>query len=434
MTCGVTSLDQCARQSFDACVIASHVLHQFRRLLIERGALQHQEPNTAFSPANWVKILTINTIDALPFNWHHDPWPFELSSNRCSSGGCEGCSTHTNGIKLVPVTPLTLLSAQWNEVICTASCTLNKGSGIATVEAGHPIIRLSKCPSKFNTALPNAILQKTQCNCKNHHYTIVAKRDICVGEAISYTSFTDKAHILAQFDGSAKLGVGGAGFAVYVINSSGTRLIHWQAIVIPDCQDNVIAESIAAKEAVLFLNQFLRDSKNDILLSTIEGITIQGDILPVIKYLRYEGGLKRKDLVPILESARVCASRFLLLINGFMRLVKLMGLPTTLLVKHVNLRLKDWMKISLCNMLSVARLTYLLNLLSLMVHLWALLIMLSELGKLFSMMRLLIFLFRSSTLPCAPTLSSKKLFFDTVSTLGEWAFLTLFITALKPLT
>ena len=308
-SCGVTSLDQCARQSSDACVIATHVLHQYRRLLIERGAFQHQEPNTDFAPANWVKTLTINTIDALPFNWLHDPWPFELSSKRFSSGGNEGCRIHTEGVKLMPITPLTLLSAQWNEVICTASCTLNKGSEIATIEAGHPIILLCKCPSKFETVTPNAILQKTRCNCKNHHYTIVAKRDICVGEAISYSCFTDKTHILAQFDGSAKLGVGGAGLAVYVINSSGTRLIHWQAIVIPDCQDNVIAESTAARETVLFLNQFLRDTGNDIMLSDIDGITIQGDILPVIKYLRYEGGLKRKDLVPILECARVCASR-----------------------------------------------------------------------------------------------------------------------------
>ena len=37
----VKSLDQLARVNTAGCVIASHILHQFRRLLLEHGGMQH---------------------------------------------------------------------------------------------------------------------------------------------------------------------------------------------------------------------------------------------------------------------------------------------------------------------------------------------------------------------------------------------------------
>ena len=47
------SLDQLARVNTAGCVVASHVLHQFRRLLLEHGGMQHSTSSVPLSVPEW---------------------------------------------------------------------------------------------------------------------------------------------------------------------------------------------------------------------------------------------------------------------------------------------------------------------------------------------------------------------------------------------
>ena len=47
----VKSLDQLARVDTAGCVIASHILHQFRRLFLEHGGMQHAPSSVPLSVA-----------------------------------------------------------------------------------------------------------------------------------------------------------------------------------------------------------------------------------------------------------------------------------------------------------------------------------------------------------------------------------------------
>ena len=62
----VKSLDQLARVNTAGCVIASHILHQFRRLLLEHGGMQHAPSSVPLSVPEWLTRLHDNALQAIP--------------------------------------------------------------------------------------------------------------------------------------------------------------------------------------------------------------------------------------------------------------------------------------------------------------------------------------------------------------------------------
>ena len=62
----IRSLDQLARTNTAGCVVASHILHQFRRLLLEHGGMQHSKSSVTLSVPEWLTRLHDNCIQAIP--------------------------------------------------------------------------------------------------------------------------------------------------------------------------------------------------------------------------------------------------------------------------------------------------------------------------------------------------------------------------------
>ena len=117
--------------------------------------------------------------------------------------------------------------------------------------------------------------------------------------------------IVGQFDGSCfhEEQIGGAGYAIYAIEAGHTRVLACRAVCLPNCVDNIEAETIACQylvEEVADLSQQLLQQRQ-----ITPHVIIQGDILPVIKYFQFAGRLRRMDLAPPLESIRTTVSRFL---------------------------------------------------------------------------------------------------------------------------
>lgn len=116
-------------------------------------------------------------------------------------------------------------------------------------------------------------------------------------------SNTPHASLLLQFDGSAhkQQNVGGAGIAVFIVQQSYTQLIHWEAIVLPSCKDNVHAEGQACLRTFQLAHLLFTQ------LSSIYNLTngiIQGDILPILNRIAYQARWKNPDLLPLLDECR----------------------------------------------------------------------------------------------------------------------------------
>ena len=69
----VKSLDQLARVDTAGCVIASHILHQFRRLLLEHGGMQHAPSSVPLSVPEWLTRLHDNALQAIPTRFLPEP-------------------------------------------------------------------------------------------------------------------------------------------------------------------------------------------------------------------------------------------------------------------------------------------------------------------------------------------------------------------------
>ena len=77
----IRSLDQLARTNTAGCVVASHILHQFRRLLLEHGGMQHSKSSVTLSVPEWLTRLHDNCIQAIPTRYLPEPsYPYALKT------------------------------------------------------------------------------------------------------------------------------------------------------------------------------------------------------------------------------------------------------------------------------------------------------------------------------------------------------------------
>ena len=93
---------------------------------------------------------------------------------------------------------------------------------------------------------------------------------------------------------------GGAGTAAFLVQHNCMQLLEWQAIAIAQCPDNIYAETIGCQQATLLAAQWYAKLAPDGPLHVV----IQGDILPLIQYLKYNARLRYADnLIDIKHTA-----------------------------------------------------------------------------------------------------------------------------------
>ena len=147
----------------------------------------------------------------------------------------------------------------------------------------------------------------------------------CVGDILVPLN-TCSPRILVQFDGSAHRTrrVGGAGAALLHVECTGLALIDWGAQALPNCADNIVAETHGAELAISLYEKY-RPLCQQQSLTPLPLDRIQGDIKPLLQHLDFRGRFfhaKRSRIAPgsiLPNTARE----------------KLMHLRTTLLDKRV---------------------------------------------------------------------------------------------------
>ena len=309
----VSSLDQLARTNNTGCVIASHILHQFRRLLLEHGGMQHAQSAVQLSSNEWATRLYDNTVTATPTRYlpphvelirPHQPDPL--------------CRTQPCSMKETSNEAVSLQSAALPDLICTATTTIQDGQTIAVLSVGHPWLRLIT-PPHWQTAglLPNATITRTQSDpiqdLVEETCAVVALKPIEPDEMILVHDRPEPSNtviqLVGQFDGSClrEEKLGGAGYVIYAVEQGRSRVIALRSVCLPNCSDNIEAEIVACQ----YLSEELADTIAQLLAQGYHRpqVVIQGDILPVIKYFQFAARLRRIDMAQPLEIIRTIMCR-----------------------------------------------------------------------------------------------------------------------------
>ena len=308
----VQSLDQLARTNTAGCVIASHVLHQFRRLLLEHGGMQHSTSSVALSLPEWLTRLHDNCLQAIPTRFLQEPSSLIRPRNADTDNQCQPCHMQTTNNEAV-----TLQSVARPDLICTATTAIAPEQTIAALPLGHPWLSLIT-PTRARSAgfRSNAIIKPACPTSRVSVCIVTALQHIGPDEVILACPIDDTQNqpsiqIVGQFDGSSQREerIGGAGYVVYAIEGGQSRVIACKAVALPQCSDNIEAEILAClflvEEVSVVVKQLLTER------GISPKVVIQGDILPVIKYFQFAGRLRRLDMNQPLECIRTTVSRHL---------------------------------------------------------------------------------------------------------------------------
>lgn len=152
----ISSLDQMARTSATGCVIASHILHQFRRLLLEHGGMQHAESAVPLGVHEWLARLHDNSIMAIPVRYLPSRLSLIWPSRDENNDSCHPCLMQDTANDAV-----TLQSAALPDLICTTTTAIQSDQTIAMLPLGHPWLRLLTPPKWQAIGLnPNATITR----------------------------------------------------------------------------------------------------------------------------------------------------------------------------------------------------------------------------------------------------------------------------------
>ena len=107
----------------------------------------------------------------------------------------------------------------------------------------------------------NVDLQLYYCQCGKYHVRVLALSPIIGSDMLVPTGF-GQPKLMAQFDGSAHRSrhIGGAGAALFQVDSTGMTLLDWGSQALPNCVDNIIADLGFLMRAAKGTTQINKDS------------------------------------------------------------------------------------------------------------------------------------------------------------------------------
>ena len=300
----VRSLDQIARSNVAGCVITSHVLHQFRRLLLEHGGMQHSTSPVTLNITEWLTRLHDNCLLAIP----------SMHNIRQYVRGAGSPQKMTILATCRSPTTTRLLSRLWHYLMFCAQPlqfeTQSPEQPVATLSLGHPWLKLIMPTNAHRAGLrANVRIEPTDNEPQPSLCQIIATRPIGVGQMI-LADPPDRGQnktpiqVVGQFDGSChrREQLRGAGYVIYTIEGGTSRILACRAIALPQCSDNVESEILACLYLVEEIAALIRQIASD--RDTSPKVVIQGDILPVVKYFQFAGRLRRIDMTQPLERIR----------------------------------------------------------------------------------------------------------------------------------
>ena len=284
----INSLADGSRRGPKQLAIASRLVHQFRLLLREAGAMRHQITAPLVPPEVWINKLVQRVQSELPSDLRMQ----------------QGIGSYLRCDK----PPLHIASAMAPARVCLTLSAIENNQIVAVVPLGSEILQLTQQSILQGTGISsNVALDTFICECGDYHCRIVSLKPIGAQEILSSYVQPIRTTLLVQFDGSyhTDKGTGGAGAALLELQKEGLTLLKWKAVALPCCPDNIYAEAMSADVATDLLCEELKLRNYH-----VEQMYMQGDILPIVKHLAFAGRFRRIDLQPIIQRIRKKQSRY----------------------------------------------------------------------------------------------------------------------------
>ena len=102
--------------------------------------------------------------------------------------------------------------------------------------------------------------------------------------------------------------MGGAGAALLQVECTGLALIDWGAQALPNCADNIVAETHGAELAISLYEKY-RQLCQQQCLTPLPLDQIQGNIKPLLQHLDFPGRFRRSDLISLVHQFHAKRSR-----------------------------------------------------------------------------------------------------------------------------
>ena len=296
----ITSLAEGSRKGPKQLAIASRLVHQFRLMLREAGAMQHQTTAPLVSREVWINKLTQRVHSELPSDLRLQQIIGVHRAKRCTLEDTLLCCCDKPPLHIAD----TIAPAR----VCTTLSAIDTNQVVAVVPLGSESLHLTQQKVLQGTGIsPNVTLNTFICECGDYHCRIVSLKPLGAQEILSSYIQPARTTLLVQFDGSchADQGTGGAGAALLEMQKEGLTLLKWRAVALPRCPDNIYAEAMSADVATDLLCEELKLRNYE-----VEQMYMQGDILPIVKHLAFAGRFRRIDLQPIIQRIRRKQSRY----------------------------------------------------------------------------------------------------------------------------
>ena len=296
----IISLVEGSRKGPKQLAIASRVVHQFRLLLREAGAMRHQITAPLVPPEVWINKLAQRVHSELPSDLR--------MQQRIGVHRAKRCSLEESLLCCCDKPPLHIADTMAPARVCVTLSAIESNQVVAVVPLGSEFLQLTQQTVLQGTGIsPNVTLDTFICECGDYHCRIVSLKPIGIQEILSSYIQPTRTTLLVQFDGSCHTdqGTGGAGAALLEMQKEWLTLLKWRAVALPCCPDNIYAEAMSADVATDLLCEELKLRNYH-----VDQMYMQGDILPIVKHLAFAGRFRRIDLQPIIQRIRKKQSRY----------------------------------------------------------------------------------------------------------------------------
>ena len=268
-----------------------------RRQVVEKGGLAHSIiVATADVHRTVASIAESVRSDLHPIHC----WALGVTAAYRPEKGCLADRV----VEVIAPMPLAFAAA----LACPHRLVATTGDVIAGLVGGtrDPVLMLMMQQHDEVWGAANAELRVEECHCGEVHTRAVATQAIPAGAQVRCGLWHsgDSAWLL-QFDGSGQRDglAGGAGWVLCQVGAD-NMAVDWGAVPIAPCSDNLVAEAIGLDAGLWAALAHIASAEG---LGTGQ-LVVQGDVLPHLQFMRYEGRSKRSDIVQVLSHLRTFVS------------------------------------------------------------------------------------------------------------------------------
>ena len=235
---------------------------------------------------------------------------FRPAEATLQGGGAGRCTLDDVLVGARRILPLDYSTMHLPPIVGVSMREIPKDTEFAVLALNSPIVSaLKEMEGAPPSMQSNVQVRLIACQCGAYHVSLTSMTDLCCGDTLVPANSCSP-RVIVQFDGSAHRDrrIGGAGAALLQVESNGISLLDWGARSLPNCADNIVAETHGADLGIALYDKY-RNLCQEQELTPLPLDRIQGDIKPLLQHLDFRGRFRRRDLVSLIHQFQAKRSR-----------------------------------------------------------------------------------------------------------------------------